>query len=64
MTCIELSVIGQNSLPHWKARIWLSWLSNKIQDTPTKTGWSRAEFQKGQPTPCQTTYAFPRSPLG
>ena len=41
MTCIELGVIGKkNSLPHWKARIWLSWLSNKIQDTPAKTGWS------------------------
>ena len=29
---------------------------NKIQDTLTKTGWSWAQFQKGQPTPCKTTY--------
>jgi len=42
MTCIELVGIGQNSLPHWKARIWPSWLSNKIQHPPTKTSWSQA----------------------
>jgi len=37
------------------------WLSKK--DTPTKTHWSQTQFQKGQPTPCKTTYAFPHSPL-
>ena len=36
----------------------------KIPDTPTKTCRSQAQFQKGQPTPCKTTCAFPRSPLG
>ena len=36
----------------------------KIPDTPTKTCWSPAQFQKGQPTHCKTTYAFPLSPLG
>ena len=36
----------------------------KIPDTPTKTHWSRAQFQKGQRTPCKTTYAFPHLPLG
>jgi len=41
MTCIELVGIGQK-LSHRKARIWPSWLSNKIQDPHTKTGWSRA----------------------
>ena len=30
----------------------------KIPDTPTKTGWSWAQFQKGQPTPCKTIYCF------
>ena len=35
------------------------WLSKKIPHTPTKTRWSWAQFQKGQPTPCKTTYAFP-----
>ena len=31
MTCIELGVIGKkNSLPHWKARIWLSWLFSVV----------------------------------
>jgi len=40
------------------------WLSKKIPDTPTKTCWSWAQFQKGQPTPCKTTCVFPRSPLG
>jgi len=38
----------------------------KIPDTPTKTHWSQAQFQKGQPTPCKTMhiYTFPCSPLG
>jgi len=40
------------------------WLSKKIPDTPTKTRWSWAQFQKGQPTPNKTTYTFPCSPLG
>jgi len=40
------------------------WLSKEIPETPTKTCWSRAQFQKGQPTPCKTTNTFPRSPLG
>ena len=40
-------------------------IQKKIPDTPTKPRWSRAQFQKGQPTPsCKTTYAFLRSPLG
>ena len=38
MTCIELVGIGQNLSTTLKARISPSWLSNKIQDTPTKTG--------------------------
>ena len=29
----------------------------KIPDAPTKTRWSWAQFQKGQPTPRKTTYA-------
>ena len=33
------------------------------KDTPTKTRWSQTQFQKGQPTPCKTKYAFPHSPL-
>jgi len=40
------------------------WLSKRNSDTPTKTRWGWAQFQKGQPTPCKTTYAFPRSLLG
>jgi len=54
MTCIELSVRGQKLSTTWKARICQSSLSNKIQDTPTKTDWSWAQFQKGQPTSCKT----------
>ena len=59
MTCIDLYVRGQNSLPHRKARIWLPWLQKKIADTPTKTRWSWAQFQKGQPTPCKLCMLFP-----
>jgi len=61
MACIELYAAGKNSLLHWKARICYLWLSKK--DTPTKTRWSQTQFQKGQPTPFKTTYAFPHSPL-
>jgi len=28
--------------------------THTIPDTPTKTHWSWAQFQKGQPTPCKT----------
>jgi len=59
MVCTNLPATGQNSLTHWKARIWQSWLSKKIPDTLTKTGWSRPQFQKGQPTPCESMCAFP-----
>jgi len=33
-------------------------VSKKIADTPTKTGWSRAQFQKGQPTPAKLCMLF------
>ena len=36
----------------------------KIPHTPTKTDQSQCQFPKGQPTPCKTRDAFPRSPLG
>ena len=39
-------------------------LSKKIPRTPTKTDSSQGRFPKGQPTPCKTRDAFPRSPLG
>jgi len=26
MVCTDLPAAGQNSVTHWKARIWLSWL--------------------------------------
>ena len=39
-------------------------LSKKIPCTPTKTDSSQGQFPKGQPTPCKTRDAFPRSPLG
>ena len=39
-------------------------LSKKIPRTPTKTDSSQGQFPKGQPTPCKTRDAFPRSPLG
>ena len=33
------------------------WLSNKKNPhPPTKTRWNQAQFQKGQLTPCKTTY--------
>jgi len=63
MVCTDLPATGQNCLTHWKARIWLSWISKNNSDTPTKTDWSWAQLQKGQPTPCKTTHAFPHSPL-
>jgi len=60
MACIELCVIGQNSLSHWKARIWLRILAFKKNSRHThRNGWGRPQFQKGQPTPCKTTYVFP-----
>jgi len=53
----------QNSLSHWKARIWLPVaFPQKFQTHPPKTAEAN-QFQKGQPTPCKTTYAFPHSPL-
>ena len=39
-------------------------LSKKIPRTPTKTDSSQGHSSKGQPTPCKTRDAFPRSPLG
>ena len=36
----------------------------KIPRTPTKTDSSQGLSSKGQPTPCKTRDAFPRSPLG
>ena len=57
--CTDFQATGQNSLTHRKARIWVPWLSKKISDKPTKTGWSWAQFQKGQPTPCKLRMLFP-----
>jgi len=48
------------TLSHWKSRIWLHVAFKKIPDTPTTTCWSWVQFQKGQPIPCKTTYAFSR----
>ena len=39
-------------------------LSKKIPRTPAKTDSSQGHSSKGQPTPCKTRDAFPRSPLG
>ena len=39
-------------------------LSKKFVPTPTKTDSSQGHSSKGQPTPCKTRDAFPRSPLG
>jgi len=53
ITYIELYDTRQNSMSHWKARIWLIVAFKKIPDTPTRrTHWSRAQFQKGQPISC------------
>ena len=49
---------------HCRPRFGCSRLSNKIPHTPTKTDQSQGQFPKGQPTPCKTRDAFPRSPLG
>ena len=49
---------SQNSLSHWKPRIWLPIAFNSRQ-----IHWSRAQFQS-QPTPCTITYPFPCSTLG
>jgi len=58
MACIEVYATGKNSLSYWKARIWLPMAFKIIPDTPTKSCWSQAQFQKGQPIPCKTMYAF------
>ena len=50
MACIDLWAKGQNSLPHWKAKIWLPRLKKKIQTHPLKPAEAWAQFQKGQPT--------------
>jgi len=58
----------QVNKPHmdlsWHALNWYSKDLATYYNTPTKTHWSWAQFQKGQPTPCIMTYAFSRSPLG
>ena len=36
----------------------------KFQTHPLKPAEVAPNFQKGQPTPCKTAYAFPHSPLG
>ena len=35
--CTDLTARGQNFLTHWKARIWLLWLSKKNPDISAKT---------------------------
>jgi len=42
-----------------QARIWLPVAFKKIPDTPTKTHWSWAQFQKSQPTPAKLRMLFP-----
>ena len=60
MAGIELYVRGQNSITLNKEGF--GYLAiQKISDTLNKTGLSWAQFQKGQPTPWKTTYAFPCS---
>ena len=59
MACVEFCVIGQISLPHWKTRNLAIQAFKKIPDTSTKTGWNRAWFQKGQPTPAKLRILFP-----
>jgi len=52
MTCIELCVIGQKFPITLKSEDLAILVFKKIQDTPTQTGWSRAQFQKGQNYVC------------
>jgi len=64
MTCIELGVRGQKLSTTLKGKD-LAILAFKYNSRHThQTSWSRDQFQKGQPTSCKTTHAFPRSPLG
>ena len=46
MACIELHVTGQNSLSHWKGRIWLPVAFKKFPDTPTKPAEAEPSFRK------------------
>jgi len=62
---MDLSWLALNSMLQAKALyhtekqvIGYLWLSKKNPDTPTKSHWRWAQLQKGQPTPCKTTYAF------
>ena len=63
MTCIAFHDTDQKSVI-LKSKDLATCGFQKMQDTPTKTHWSHVQYQKGQPTHCQTTYAFSRSPLG
>jgi len=58
------SALQAKTLYHTESKDLATHGFQKNPDTPTKTHWSRAQFQKGQPTPCKTTYAFRCSPLG
>ena len=49
----------KNSLPHWKARIWPLWLSNKIQDPPTKPAEVEPSFRKVSLLPAKLCILFP-----
>jgi len=43
MACIKRYATGQNSLSHWRVRIWLPMAFKKFSP---KTQWSRAQFRK------------------
>ena len=60
MTCIELYDAGQTLSHSMKSKdLATRAFQNKFYTHPPKTHWSWAQFQKGQPTPCKTTYTFP-----
>jgi len=59
MACIGLDTTGKNSISVKSKDLAICDSQRKIPDTPTKTSWSQAQFQKGQPTSCKTMHAFP-----
>ena len=61
MTCIELRAIGQKLSTTLKSKdlAILHWLSNKIQDTPTKTSKVETSFRKVSLLPAELLMLFP-----
>ena len=59
MVCTDLPATGQNSLTHWKARIWLFGLQKKFQTRPPKPAEVEPSFRKVSLLPAKLRMLFP-----